>query len=63
MTTKSVNTLSMYRPSIRMLYKSSPTNWDIGTWVNLVGKHVSFIDHDDIYEPIELRIKVSEMYH
>lgn len=59
MTTKSINTLSLYRPSIRALYKRSPTNWDIATWVNLVGRHINFVDHDDIYEPIELRIKVA----
>lgn len=59
MRTSSINTLSKYTPLIRALYRVSPCQMPIQQWVDVVGSHMSIVDHDDIYEPIELRIKGS----
>lgn len=58
-TTLSVSRLAKFQPMIRSLYKKSGTKWDIGTWSECIGKHMNIIDHDDVYEPITLHIKVA----
>jgi hypothetical protein len=48
-----------YQPFVRQVHKMMRTHMPIDAWVENIGKKLPILKHDELYEPVTLRIKTS----